>query len=498
MSGTRGDAGRGPGQDIDPGLVARGPTAHEGVGTVGSGVGARGGRCMGWAHRLAVLVLVMTLLPVASVTAQDQPGQEVQAPDAPAQGGGQEEAPPGPGPVEARFAADLDIATDLLPPDLGATDQTVYVAATGHSVGGWMLDYWRANGSTAMYGAPISEPFLANGYYSQAFERGVFQFYPELLWTELPAMGMMPIGYTALDARVGTTRSDGRRAGGGGDRRAGAWLPQDPASAGVATAYATGLVSQTTGHTVTGSFWDWYRANEGAHYLGAPLSEPLVERGQTVQYFERGLLLDGDDGTRLAPLPGELIARGAMAVDTTPVDQGDMPDYDESALVTAYNPAPTGADGEGRRWLEVDVARQVIRAYQGQTVVMEAYVSTGLKPNETETGRFHVRIKRASEDMSGFTDSTGEVVSNEDEADDPNDVSYEVADVPNVLYFNQEAEALHGAYWHNNFGNRMSHGCVNLPLDVAAFLFEWAPLGTEVWVHDVNAVPTPEPVPTGG
>jgi lipoprotein-anchoring transpeptidase ErfK/SrfK len=51
------------------------------------------------------------------------------------------------------------------------------------------------------------------------------------------------------------------------------------------------------------------------------------------------------------------------------------------------------------------------------------------------------------------------------------------------MYFNYDAEALHGAYWHNNFGTPMSHGCVNLPLDMATFLFNWAPLGTMVWVH---------------
>jgi lipoprotein-anchoring transpeptidase ErfK/SrfK len=51
------------------------------------------------------------------------------------------------------------------------------------------------------------------------------------------------------------------------------------------------------------------------------------------------------------------------------------------------------------------------------------------------------------------------------------------------MYFDSDAEALHGAYWHNNFGNPMSHGCVNLPLDFAHFLYGWAPLGTMVWVH---------------
>jgi lipoprotein-anchoring transpeptidase ErfK/SrfK len=119
---------------------------------------------------------------------------------------------------------------------------------------------------------------------------------------------------------------------------------------------------------------------------------------------------------------------------------------------------------------------------------MEALVSTGIKPNDTEKGDFHVRIKRELEDMAGFTDSTGEVVALGDEPTEEdfvgNQESYDVEDVPNVLYFNQEAEALHGAYWHDNFGTPMSHGCVNLPLDVADFLFEWAPLGTEVVVQE--------------
>ncbi|MBN9188735.1 MAG: L,D-transpeptidase, partial [Microbacterium sp.] len=43
--------------------------------------------------------------------------------------------------------------------------------------------------------------------------------------------------------------------------------------------------------------------------------------------------------------------------------------------------------------------------------------------------------------------------------------------------------ALHGAYWHHNFGHRMSHGCVNMPLDVAKFVYYWAPIGTDVRVQ---------------
>ncbi len=378
-------------------------------------------------------------------------------------------------------AADLGIPSEMVPPDLGESSRQVYVEATGHTVGGWMLDYWRANGADEVYGNPISEPFNAGGYYSQAFERGVFQFYPELLWTEMPVVGLMPVGRTALDARVGAFRADGRRAGGGGDRRSDAWLPVQPTG--------PDYYDDATGHTISGAFSGWYQDHEGEFYLGSPLSQPLTERGQEVQYFERGMLLDGKAGTRLAPLPEELAAQHRLAVDTEPFSRDKLPLYDETEFTSLPNPAPVNQGvASGRKRLEVDLSEQTIFAYQGETLVLESLVSTGIKPNDTEPGDFHVRIKRDVEDMSGFTDSTGEVVALGDEPTEDsfvgNQISYDVEDVPNVMYFNQEAEALHGAYWHNNFGTPMSHGCVNLPLDVAAFLFEWAPLGTEVWVHE--------------
>ena len=58
-----------------------------------------------------------------------------------------------------------------------------------------------------------------------------------------------------------------------------------------------------------------------------------------------------------------------------------------------------------------------------------------------------------------------------------------VPDVPDVMYFNSEAEALHGAYWHNNFGNPMSHGCVNLTMDDAAWFYDFGFVGMAVRAH---------------
>jgi lipoprotein-anchoring transpeptidase ErfK/SrfK len=112
-------------------------------------------------------------------------------------------------------------------------------------------------------------------------------------------------------------------------------------------------------------------------------------------------------------------------------------------------------------------------------------VSTGLEPNHTEIGTFHVRYKLEKQDMAGTTGPNGEVIALGEGAEESDGgTPYEVKDVPHVMYINMDAEALHGAYWHNNFGNRMSHGCINLPLDFATFLYSWAPLGTMVWVHE--------------
>lgn len=96
---------------------------------------------------------------------------------------------------------------------------------------------------------------------------------------------------------------------------------------------------------------------------------------------------------------------------------------------------------------------------------------------------FHVRLKYPIQDMQGFTSDSGEVIAVGNDAAPEDAVQYAVEDVPNILYFNMQGEALHGTYWHNNFGEPMSHGCVNLPLDFAAWLYGWAPLGTGVWVH---------------
>ncbi len=394
--------------------------------------------------------------------------------------------------VEARAAttatsAVADLPAEMIPPDMGQAGIQVFVEATAHTIRGQMLDYWRANGAASVYGNPISEPFAAaNGYYSQAFENGVFQYLPDYLYTEDPDVRLMPIGRTALETRGGGFRNDGRREGGGGDRRGSKWRPLDPVGGNTIPRVLNegGVYVEETSHTISGDFLAWYQNHEGQFYLGNPLSQPMTDRGQTVQWFEGGLLMTGDEGTRLAPLAAELASQ--LGIDTEPVEQGDLPVFDEALLVTAANPNPLGdINAPGAKRIEIDISEQTLWAYQGDTLITSTLISTAAEPNHTERGLFHVRYKKEKEDMAGFTDETGEVVGLADGVTgEQSGVRYEVKDVPHVMYINLDAEALHGAYWHNNFGTPMSHGCLNLPLDMAEFLYGWAPLGTQVWVHD--------------
>ena len=120
------------------------------------------------------------------------------------------------------------------------------------------------------------------------------------------------------------------------------------------------------------------------------------------------------------------------------------------------------------RNIVVDLSDQRAYFYENGAVVSSTAMSSGLPGHDTTPGSFRITAKLRSQNMG-----------NPDLTKPPN---YYTKNVPWVMYFNGD-QALHGAYWHNNFGHRMSHGCVNLPVDVAAFLYQWAPMGTEVRVQ---------------
>lgn len=118
---------------------------------------------------------------------------------------------------------------------------------------------------------------------------------------------------------------------------------------------------------------------------------------------------------------------------------------------------------DGKRWIEVDLSEQTLTAWQGEVVVLKTQVSTGRPGLATIRGAFAVAHKYDRERMTG--------------------PGYDTPDVPWTMYF-KWGFAIHGAYWHNNFGTPVSHGCVNMRLHEAKVLYEWAEVGTEVVVHE--------------
>lgn len=117
---------------------------------------------------------------------------------------------------------------------------------------------------------------------------------------------------------------------------------------------------------------------------------------------------------------------------------------------------PPPREVRSEQWIDVDVGEQVLVAYRGEQPVYATLVSSG-RGSPTPLGNYPVWAKVASIDMSnqGY----------EDEA-------YLVQGVPWVVLF-QGHNALHGAYWHDRFGQRRSHGCVNLAPRDARWVFEW-------------------------
>lgn len=125
----------------------------------------------------------------------------------------------------------------------------------------------------------------------------------------------------------------------------------------------------------------------------------------------------------------------------------------------------------GEKHIYVDLSTQKIFAIQGNTKVLEARISSG-KWNPTPVGNFHIWTKLRSTRMSG-----GEGAD-----------YYNLPNVPYVMYFYGDY-GLHGAYWHNNFGHKMSHGCVNLRQVDARDVFNWAEIGTPVSVCNTFSEP---------
>jgi hypothetical protein len=205
----------------------------------------------------------------------------------------------------------------------------------------------------------------------------------------------------------------------------------------------------------------WLRSAAGGYLpveevrLAGPRSELEGVRDPSgpVAFFRRRVWVPRPDGPpflieRQAALPLlGLDARGRVRVPGAVV---------ERAAVRLARPHPRPVEvPEKARWVHIDLAEQTLTAYQGDRLVLATLVSTGKPGFETRPGLYRVWFKVRHSTMNGRREP------------------YHVEEVPDVMFFHG-SDALHAAFWHDDFGAAVTHGCVNLSPRDADWLFEWA------------------------
>jgi lipoprotein-anchoring transpeptidase ErfK/SrfK len=379
------------------------------------------------------------------------------------------------------------VAGWLLVPQHSAAESERYFADTGYTLNDThgFLTYWNTHDGEQTIGAPVSDVFIENGLTVQYFEYARLEHHPDLeTEQESPPVLLGRIGVEYADAL---------------------WKSFEPAA--LKALPGETYYFEEVGHTLSEPFLSYWNDNGAMVAFGYPISEPMWEyvgnRMLQVQYFERARL----EHYPLTNNPADEVQRSAIGRDLAflrghstaalaePGDESDLPptptpqpttvpqpaeqyvepvapsvpynepveQYSEPA-VQYSEPAPIYTSGKS---IVVNISQQWLYAYEGNVIVFDAPISTGRDGFNTPTGNYAIYAKVLSQTMSGT--AGGEY--------------YSVPDVPHAMYINGDV-AMHGTYWHNMFGTgvRMSHGCINLPLDSAAWLYGWAPAGTPVFV----------------
>lgn len=221
----------------------------------------------------------------------------------------------------------------------------------------------------------------------------------------------------------------------------------------------------------------WFIPRDGT----TPITPPTFEGIAVTSRLTLPFLWTTDPTAKICPEPLE---RGASSGACTPLErhqrlpvtgerrvQGGLWYQTEGGFIGAPQVArierltdfPPGLR-EGERFIHVDLRNQFAALYEGTNMVFVTLISSGDDEHRTPPGTYRVQSKHITATM-----------------DDENNMSsaFFIQDVPWVMYF-QGGYALHAAFWHDRFGLRTSHGCVNLaPTDARRF-FEFADSPTMV------------------
>ena len=371
-------------------------------------------------------------------------------------------APLSPGEAQARVAAaqqaDRQQRADLAR-RLGATSaatlpmvQSMFFAQTDHHVSdrAGFLTFWREQGGALLFGYPISEEIVEGGRIVQYFERARLEYHPERLGTD-DQVELSLLGRELTDGRA---FPDGAPDGGA------VYFPE-------------------TKHTLSGKFLKFWLKRGGLPIFGYPISEPFEEASpadgqvRVTQYFERARFeyhpeeLGGFYQQEERALGLQLAALHEVQLADLGRQAAQRRGYGFAQSLQLFG-APSWSPTIWPRRIDVNLSSQSLVAYEGDTPVYHAPVATGKDGFNTPTGSYAIYSKYPIETMTGS--AGGE--------------TWYVPDIPWVQYV-VGGVALHGTYWHDQWGTglRMSHGCINLNIDDAQWLYEWADVGTAVDIH---------------
>jgi L,D-transpeptidase catalytic domain len=348
---------------------------------------------------------------------------------------------------------------DAIARTLGATSaaalplvQNLFFSETNHHLSdrAGFLNYWRENGGVLLFGYPLSEEIVENGRVVQYFERARFEYHPENLGKD----GQIQLSLLGRELTAGRVFPD--------------------ATPDLGTQYFP-----ETKHTLSGKFLKFWLKRGGLPVFGFPISEPFDETSpmdgqtRTTQYFERARFeyhpeaLDGFYHEREQ-------ANGILLAGLHEIELGDLGRQAARRKGYAFGTstqlvgAPDWSPKIWNRRIDVDLTAQHLTAYEGDTPVYQAPIATGKDGFNTPPGTFAIYSKYPIETMTGS--GGGE--------------TWYVPDIPFVQYV-VGGVALHGTYWHDQWGTgfRLSHGCINLNIDDAEWLYEWSDVGTQVDIH---------------
>jgi lipoprotein-anchoring transpeptidase ErfK/SrfK len=325
-----------------------------------------------------------------------------------------------------------------------------YVAATGHTLSYAFRAFWEQHNGLQNFGYPISEEFDLEGRTVQYFERARFEFFPEADATpgevQLTALGRQAaqgqdISLLGAAPRAGATTWTPTLAAETGQRlretRQRAALtavatPVTPFQAVVTVPVADLRAAPTTIAART----SYTYARHIVHVTGLAIGEPVAGNDQWYQVSPSGA-------------------------------------YIPAAAVGTFTPPSPPVTWQGR-WIDVNLSRLYITAYEGTTPLYSALITAG-RENRTPLGIFSIQYRVRTQTLDSAT--VGIPKGHRE--------YYYLPNTQYVQYFAAGGIAIHGNYWvhPSRFGNFSSNGCLGLLNADAAWFWSFASMGTPVHVH---------------